>query len=159
MDLGLKVGKKWLGFLFFSYGMRSMQQIFPCSPYYGSIADSIFHKMVMHFAGRGSSVYSSIKKQKIKRNKARTKLSLVLPTDLGSFLGVQYCLSRPRTSILNILGKYIQWQFPTLKTDLCQSIVSRSGDQWWTTVTCFAFILCFWWPEWTCRVHKDLLGG
>lgn len=107
-----------------------MQQIFLCSPYYGSIADSIFHKMVMYFAGRGSSVYSSIKKQKMKRNKARTKLSLVLLTDLGSFLGVQYWLSRPRTSILNILGKYIQWQFPTLKADLCQSIVSRFRDQW-----------------------------
>lgn len=44
-----------------------------------------------------SSVYSSIKKQ----NQNRTKLSLVLLTDPGSFLGVQYCLSRPMTNMLN----------------------------------------------------------
>lgn len=29
-----------------------MQQIFPCSFYYGSIADSIFYKMVIYYAGK-----------------------------------------------------------------------------------------------------------
>lgn len=58
----------------------------------------------------------------------RTKWSLELLTGQQSCLGVQYCLSRPRTVFL------------TLEAELCLSIFSRAREQ--LCMTCFTnFIL------------------